>query len=330
MEYESKGGKDKNLSPEDYFDIIKPFLRDMINNHKTHGEWKIQLIMQINFISSLGTEEFCIMYAKGDNAEIMIGIETDDIINELFKSLLERYQHLETRMEGSRFFYENVDLLYYSLHKISLNRGRSYIDSPSWIKNKKVIINPKSQDNECLKHAIIIALNHEKIKNYPERISNLKPFFDHYNWKDIEFPSHSKDWKKLEENNKTIALNILFVPYNTEQIWQAYISKYNHERDNQVILLMITDKDENWHYLAVKSLSKLLRRITSNHHRDFYCLNYLHLYRTKEKLEKPKMVCKDHDYCHVKKYKIKIYCLKTKIITKNNNEDEIITKMKKY
>ena len=38
MEYEGKGGKDKNLSPEDYFDIIKPFLRDMINNHKTHGE----------------------------------------------------------------------------------------------------------------------------------------------------------------------------------------------------------------------------------------------------------------------------------------------------
>ena len=58
MEYESKGGKDKNLSPEDYFDIIKPFLRDMINNHKTHGEWKIQLIMQINLLSSLGTENF--------------------------------------------------------------------------------------------------------------------------------------------------------------------------------------------------------------------------------------------------------------------------------
>ena len=38
MEYESRGDKDKNLSLEDYLDIIKPFLRDMINNHKTHGE----------------------------------------------------------------------------------------------------------------------------------------------------------------------------------------------------------------------------------------------------------------------------------------------------
>ena len=102
----------------------------------------------------------------------------------------------------------------------------------------------------------------KKIKNYPEKIPNLEPFFDKFNWKDIEFPSHSKDWKKFEQNNKTIALNILFVPYNAKQIRPAYISKYNHEHDNQVILLMITDDDENWYYLAVKSISALLRGIT--------------------------------------------------------------------
>ena len=62
IEYESWGDKDKNLSPGDYLDIIKPFLRDMINNHKTHGEWKIQLTMQTTFISSLGTGEFRIMH----------------------------------------------------------------------------------------------------------------------------------------------------------------------------------------------------------------------------------------------------------------------------
>ena len=90
------------------------------------------------------------------------------------------------------------------------------------------------------------------------------------------FPSHSKDWRKVEQNNKTIALNILYVPYNTKEIKQAYISKYNNERDNQVNLLMITDGTSNWHYLAVKSISGLLRRITSNHNGDFYCLNCFH------------------------------------------------------
>ena len=60
---------------------------------------------------------------------------------------------------------------------------------------------------------------------------------------------------------------------------------------------MITD-GKKWHYLAVKSLSALLRGITSNHDGDFYCLNCFHSYRTKEKLKKHEKVCNDHDYCY--------------------------------
>ena len=63
---------------------------------------------------------------------------------------------------------------------------------------------------------------------------------------------------------------------------------------------MITDGDENCDCLAVKSLSKLLRGITSNHDGDFYYLNCFHSYRTKETLKKHEKVCKDHDYCYVK------------------------------
>ena len=69
----------------------------------------------------------------------------------------------------------------------------------------------------------------------------VKPFIDQYNWKEIDFPSHSKDWKRFEQNNKKIALNILFVPHNTEKIRLACESKHNFKRENQVILLMITD-----------------------------------------------------------------------------------------
>ena len=193
IEYESRGDKDKNLSPEDYLDIIKPFLRDMINTHNTHGEWKIELIMRINFISSLDTRKFHIMHSKSDNVKIMTGIETDDIINELFESFFKRYQEgLETKMEGSNFVFESVNLLY-SLHKVSLNRGGSYIDSPSWIKHKGATINPKSKDNKCLRDSIIAALNREKIENRPGGISNFMPFIDQHNWNRIELSSHSKD-----------------------------------------------------------------------------------------------------------------------------------------
>ena len=132
IEYESRGDKDNNLSLVEYLNIIRLYLRDMIDNHKTHSEWKIQLIMRINFISSLDKYEFRVVHTKSDNIEIMNGIETNDTINELFKSFLRRYQEgLESKMKGSEFIIESVDLLYYSLHKISLNSGGSCIDSPA-------------------------------------------------------------------------------------------------------------------------------------------------------------------------------------------------------
>ena len=63
---------------------------------------------------------------------------------------------------------------------------------------------------------MIIKLNLDKINNHPERISKIKPFIEEYNWKDIDFPSTSKDWKIFELNNE-VALNILYVPHNTKK-----------------------------------------------------------------------------------------------------------------
>ena len=117
----------------------------------------------------------------------------------------------------------------------------------------------------------------------------MKPFISQYNWKEADFPSEQKDWKKFELNIKSNALNILFVPYNTEKIRLVYKSKHNFKRENHVILLMITDCIK-WHYLAVKNLSALVRGITSNHVGDFYCLNCLRSYSTKEKLKKHEKV----------------------------------------
>ena len=201
-------------------------------------------------------------------------------------------------MTGGEFAYDSVDALYYNLNKVSLSRGGSYIASPKWLKNKKATVNPKNKDDKCFQCALTVALNYEKIKKDLQRISKIKPFIDQYNWKEIDFPSHGKDWKKFESNNKSIALNILHVPHNTKKIRHASNSKYNLTRENQVILLMITD-GEKWHYLAVKSLSTLFREITGNKHGNVYCLNCFQSYTTENKLKKHKKVCENHDYCYV-------------------------------
>ena len=74
----------------------------------------------------------------------MMGSEADEIIKELFDSLLQRYQKkLEKSMRGSEFVFDSANSFYYKLHKKGLNHGGSYIDSPKWLKNKKTKINPK-------------------------------------------------------------------------------------------------------------------------------------------------------------------------------------------
>ena len=107
----------------------------------------------------------------------MNGSDTDEVIEELFESFLQRYeQNLEEKMKGSEFEFDGVNFWYYDFNKISLNRGGSYIDSPKWLKNKKSIINPKSNDYKCFQYAVTLALNLDKINIHPERISTIKPF----------------------------------------------------------------------------------------------------------------------------------------------------------
>ena len=65
-------------------------------------------------------------------------------------------------------------------------------------------------------------LNHKQIKSHPERILKINPFIEEYNWKEVDFRLHRKDWKRFELNNKSIALNILYVPYNNKEIRHAY------------------------------------------------------------------------------------------------------------
>ena len=155
------GRETKNYQLKNTFSfMIIPYLLDKINDHKApmnlidnsngkiidykFGEWKIQLTMQVNFISSKHSEEIRTMSTKSDNIEIIMGSETDGIIKGPFKSFLLRYQEgLEEKMRVSEFVFESIDLLYYSFHTKGLKRGKSYIKSPECLRNKRATINKK-------------------------------------------------------------------------------------------------------------------------------------------------------------------------------------------
>ena len=153
--------------------------------------------MTINFLSSKKDSDETrtnvqkvYMRTKSDNIEILMVSEKDEAIEELFKSLLQRYQEKsEESMRGSHFIFDSADVLYYDLNRISLSRVVSWKYSSKWLKNKKATINPKNYDDgKCFQYALTVALNYEQIKKDLQKISKVKPFIDQYNWKEINFP----------------------------------------------------------------------------------------------------------------------------------------------
>ena len=208
--YESRGDKDKKLSIEQYLDVIKPYLSDLINDHKaietSSNEWKIQINMHINFVSSNDTGEIRTIFVWSDNEEIRLGNETDDIVKRLINSFLNNYQKEELILRnGSNFVFGGVGLLSYHIHKTSLKRK-----SLEWVAN--AIINPKNVDDRCFEYSIVVALHHKEFKNHPERILGNHLFSCDYNWQGIEFLTGIKEWKRFEKIMKQLLL--MFYKYH--------------------------------------------------------------------------------------------------------------------
>ena len=235
----------------------------------------------------------------------------------MLDSFFDKYEYEENILrDGSNYSFNYVDMSAIHFHEVELKRCSSYIDSPTWIKNKGAKINPKNtKDNKCFQYAIITAIHNQFIGPHPDRISKLRPYIDNYNWKDINFPPWQDDWRTFERNNKDVALNIYFVPYNKEKINLAYRSDHNRTRKNQVVLLMISDNEKKflknaWHYLALKSIpttegklkptrsiSRLLYGIASNHHGGSCCMNCLHAFCSEKALAKHEELCYNHKFC---------------------------------
>ena len=136
LEYMSNGNN--SLSFNEYLELIKPYLYDLINVYKAKGEWKLQLSAEISFVSQKpDSNEIPIMFTRSTPEEIIIGSETEEVAENLIMSILQKYQdNLQSKMKGSDFIFNGINYLYYDLNRITISKGGSYIESPKWLKDK--------------------------------------------------------------------------------------------------------------------------------------------------------------------------------------------------
>ena len=136
LEYMSNGNN--SLSFNEYLELIKPYLYDLINVYKAKGEWKLQLSAEISFVSQKpDSNEIRIMFTRSTPEEIIIGSETEEVAENLIMSILQKYQdNLQSKMKGSDFIFNGINYLYYDLNRITISKGGSYIESPKWLKDK--------------------------------------------------------------------------------------------------------------------------------------------------------------------------------------------------
>ena len=92
-------------------------------------------------------------------------------------------------------------------------------------------INPKNDDDKWFQYAATITLCHEDTEVHLERDSNIKLFIKNYNWKGLRCPLKTEEWKRLQINNPTIALNVLHI--KEKQICLVYTTNINSSCEEQ-------------------------------------------------------------------------------------------------
>ena len=179
-------------------------------------------------------------------------------------------------LRDSKFVFDRVMRMEISMHRLNLTRGSSYIPLPGWLSRKEAIINSKNLDMKCFKQAVIAALKWREIERNVQRISKLRQH-DDLDWDGINFPVSTRDIKRFESRNG-ISVNVLALNGKTPYFFRKggnYVRSAGEAHERAVNLMLIEDNEKS-HYVAIKSLGRLLSMQNSKHKESqHFCTNCL-------------------------------------------------------
>ena len=190
--------------------------------------------------------------------------DIDNIVRSMTEHMAQQAENPALR--DSKFVFEMVMRMDISIHSLNLTRGSSYIPLPDWLSKKEAII--KNLDMKCFKWAVIAAMKWKEIKRNVQRVSKLRRY-DDLDWNGINFPVSTSDINRFEHRNE-ISVNILALDGKS-----PYICRKGGDYDRIVNLMIIEDEDKR-HYVAIKSLGRLLSKMNSKHNpSQHFCTNCL-------------------------------------------------------
>ena len=248
-----------------FFARTRRFLIDLLSREIRNRAVRSQATTWIRFLKN-GIESVELAF----NSRVLAIYNLSDIDEIVFAMMEHMKQQIENpALRDNKFVFYGVIRMDIDFHRLNLTRGSSYVPLPDWLARKGAIINPKNSDMECFKWAVIAAMKWKDIGDHPERISKLRRYEDDFDWDGIKFPTSTRDIKRFESRNE-ITINIL--AFEDKKV---YICRKGKGYDRVANLMLITDHNEK-HYVAIKSLSRLLRSSnTKKEKAQYFCINCL-------------------------------------------------------
>ena len=253
-----------SMDPGTVLDRIRRFLIDLLKKESRTGAVRSQTTTWIRFRKD---RELVELAFNSRMINVYNLSDLDEVMNEMIAHM--KGQIKNPALLNSRFVFDEVLFTNVDFHQLNLTRNSSYLPLPNWLAHKKAIINQNNEDQECFKWAVIAASRWEEINNNPERISKLKRFGKDFDWSGMGFPVSVKDIKKFEFRNQ-ISINLLAIEGK-----QIYICRKGGNYERIINLMLITGNNRK-HYVAIKSLSRLLSSQNTKHKgKEYFCMNCL-------------------------------------------------------
>ena len=215
------------------------------------------------------------------NSPTFINLESDDVDELIFHSKESILGQMEAYAEkGSNWVFKEV--VKFEIHTVEYNpnKGSSYIDLPSWIKNKKAIVNIKNKDDKCFLWCILRYL-HPRDRD-EERINDLKKYEFSLNTKGITFPMKVNNITQFEKLNPELpGINV----FSEDDKMTIYSLRESKRDCKNTIDLFLCEEDGVSHYTLIKNFHRLIRsQKTRSHNGKIFICKRCFSHFTKEEL----------------------------------------------